>query len=123
MSLDGCIRASNGAARRAMPGVRITLVKALGGMLIGFCRIRRTLNERTHGGKTNMRQIIVEVEVSIDGAMGGENTDFWKQNYPLHSADVHEYLNDLLFMPDALLMGKKPYELFAEVWPTRQGKD
>jgi dihydrofolate reductase len=55
--------------------------------------------------------------------MGGENMDFWQQNYPLHSADVQEYLNDLLFMPDALLMGQKTYEFFAQVWPTRQGKD
>ena len=74
-------------------------------------------------GKTKMRKIIVEAEVSVDGAMGGENTDFWKQNFPFHSADVQEYLNDLLFMPDALLMGQKTYEFFAQVWPTRQGKD
>ena len=73
--------------------------------------------------KTKVRKIIVEAEVSVDGAMGGENMDFWKQNYPLHSADVQEYLNDLLFMPDALLMGQKTYEFFAQVWPTRQGKD
>ena len=70
-----------------------------------------------------MRKIIVEAEVSIDGAMGGENVDFWKQNFPFHSADVEEYLNDLLFMPDALLMGQKTYEGFATVWPTRQGED
>src|SRR5689334_18534880 len=69
-----------------------------------------------------MRKIIVEVEVSVDGAMGGETTDFWKQVFPFHSADVQEYLDDLLFMPDALLMGQKTYESFAKVWPTRQGK-
>jgi len=69
-----------------------------------------------------MRKIIVEAEVSVDGAMGGENVDFWKQNFPFHSADVEEYLNDLLFMPDALLMGQKTYTFFAEVWPTREGK-
>jgi hypothetical protein len=33
-----------------------------------------------------MRKIIVEVEVSVDGAMGGENMDFWKQIFPFHSA-------------------------------------
>jgi len=70
-----------------------------------------------------MRHIIVEVEVSVDGAMGGENLDFWQQIFPFHSADVTEYLNDLLFIPDALLMGKKTYEFFAQVWPTREGKD
>ena len=69
-----------------------------------------------------MRKIIVEAEVSLDGAMGGENLDFWQQIFPFHSADVTEYLNDLLFMPDALLMGQKTYTFFAQVWPTRQGK-
>jgi dihydrofolate reductase len=54
--------------------------------------------------------------------MGGENAEFWNQIFPFHSADVQEYLDDLLFMPDALLMGQKTYEFFAQVWPTRQGK-
>jgi dihydrofolate reductase len=70
-----------------------------------------------------MRKILVEAEVSIDGAMAGEHPEFWQQIVPFHSADVMEYLNDLLFMPDALLMGRKTYEFFAQVWPTRQGKD
>ena len=70
-----------------------------------------------------MRKIIVEAEVSIDGAMGGENADFWKQVFAYHSPDVAAYLSDLLLLPDALLMGKKTYESFAMVWPTREGKD
>lgn len=36
MSLDGFIRASNGAARRAMPGVRIALVKVPGVCSLAF---------------------------------------------------------------------------------------
>lgn len=70
-----------------------------------------------------MRKIIVEAEVSIDGAMGGENMSFWQQNFPFHSSDVQEYLDNLLYTPDALLMGQKTYTFFAEVWPNRQGKD
>jgi dihydrofolate reductase len=69
-----------------------------------------------------MRKVIVEAEVSIDGAMGGEQADFWQQIFPFHSPDVAEYLDDLLLMPDALLMGQKTYAGFAQVWPTRQGK-
>jgi dihydrofolate reductase len=76
----------------------------------------------TEKGELNMRKIIVEAEVSVDGAMGGENMDFWQQVFPFHGEDVEEYLNDLLFMPDALLMGQKTYTFFAQVWPTRQGK-
>jgi dihydrofolate reductase len=70
-----------------------------------------------------MRKLIVEAEVSIDGAMGGEHADFWKQVFPFHSADLQQYLTELLFMPDALVMGRKTYEFFATVWPARQGKD
>lgn len=69
-----------------------------------------------------MRKIIVEVEVSVDGVMG-QGPDFWNQIFQFHSQDVQEYLSELLFMPDALLMGQKTYESFAQVWPTRQGKD
>ena len=69
-----------------------------------------------------MRKIIVEAEVSIDGAMGGDPS-FFQHIFPFHSADVTEYLSNLLFMPDALLMGQKTYTFFAQVWPSRQGKD
>jgi len=34
-----------------------------------------------------MRKIIVEAEVSLDGAMGGEHGEFWKQIFQFHSAD------------------------------------
>lgn len=70
-----------------------------------------------------MRKMIVEVEVSVDGAMGSERMDFWKQVFSFHSADVTEYLHSLLFTPDALVMGRKTYEAFSQVWPEREGKD
>jgi dihydrofolate reductase len=70
-----------------------------------------------------MRPIIVEAEVSFDGVMGGEDMRFWEQVFNHHSDDVTDYLNDLLFAPDALLMGHKTYEYFAQVWPAREGKD
>ena len=30
--------------------------------------------------------------------------------------------DELIFMPDALLVGRKTYQQFATIWPTRQGK-
>jgi hypothetical protein len=49
----------------------------------------------------------VEVEASINGAIGSESMDFWKKVFEFQSEDVQDYLNDLLFTPDALLLGKK----------------
>lgn len=70
-----------------------------------------------------MRKVIVEAEISLDGAIGGENMNFWKETARFHGSDVTEYLHDLLFKPDALLIGRKTFEFFAQVWPTRQGED
>jgi hypothetical protein len=42
-----------------------------------------------------MRKIIVEAEVSVNGALGANHQDFWKQVFQFHSPDVQEYLNDL----------------------------
>jgi len=70
-----------------------------------------------------MRNIIVEAEVSLDGVIGGESPDFWAQVFKYHGEDVLDYLKNLLFTPDALLMGRKTYEFFAQVWPSRNGED
>lgn len=69
-----------------------------------------------------MRKIIVEAEVSLDGVMGGDYEDFWPLISQFHSPDVTAYLDDLLFMPNALLLGRETYEGFAQFWPTMEGK-
>lgn len=69
-----------------------------------------------------MRKVIVEAEVSVDGVMGGSDMEFWKQVFAFHTPDVQDYLGELLSMPDALLMGRKTYDAFAAIWPTREGK-
>jgi dihydrofolate reductase len=79
-------------------------------------------NEYKLKGAVPMGKVIVEAEVSIDGCMGGEHMDFWQTLFQFHSPDVQEYLNKLMFMPDALLMGRETYQSFAEIWPTRAGE-
>jgi dihydrofolate reductase len=70
-----------------------------------------------------VRKVIVEAEVSLDGVIGGENPDFWAQVFKYHGGDVADYLKNLLLAPDALLMGRKTYKFFAQVWPSRSGEE
>ncbi|MBZ0294221.1 MAG: dihydrofolate reductase family protein [Anaerolineae bacterium] len=67
-----------------------------------------------------MGKLIVEAEISLDGIMNGP--EFFEQIFKYHSDDVKDYLDKLLFSADALLAGRMTYEGFAEVWPSRQGK-
>jgi len=70
-----------------------------------------------------MRKVIVEAEVSLDGVIGGDSPEFWTQVFKYHDAGVSEYLTNLLFTPDALLMGRRTYQSFAQIWPTRSGEE
>lgn len=68
-----------------------------------------------------MRKIIIEAEVSVDGI--SDSPEFMGNVFNYHSDDVQAYLSELLFLPDALLMGRATYEFFAEHWSTQTGKD
>jgi dihydrofolate reductase len=70
-----------------------------------------------------MGKVIVEAEVSLDGVIGSQSPEFWTEVFRYHDAGVADYLKNLLFSGDALLMGRKTYELFAQVWPTRSGEE
>jgi len=67
-----------------------------------------------------MRKIIVEAEISMDGIVN--SPEIWPEIFKYHTDDVVDYLNNLLFSSGALLLGRLTYEIFAEVWPARTGK-
>jgi dihydrofolate reductase len=69
-----------------------------------------------------MRNVIVEAEVSLDCVSDSENPEFWAEVFKFHSPDGVDYLNNLLLMPDVLLMGRRTYEGFAQIWPNREGE-
>jgi dihydrofolate reductase len=66
-----------------------------------------------------MRKVINSTYVSIDGVI--ENP----QNWPGSDVDDGSYAiqRDLLFDCDTLIMGRRTYDTFAAVWPTRSGDD
>jgi dihydrofolate reductase len=68
-----------------------------------------------------MKKLIVEAEVSLDGVVN--SNEMWGSIFKYHSEDVKAYLTELLFSPEALIMGRLTYEAFAEAWSSRAGSD
>ncbi len=64
-----------------------------------------------------MRKLVESTFVSLDGVI--ENPQNWSAPYwdDEHSA----YARKLLWDADALLLGRKTYENFAQAWPSRAG--
>jgi dihydrofolate reductase len=66
-----------------------------------------------------MRKLVESTFVSLDGSI--ENPQNWS---PPYWDDEHrDYATKLLWDADALLLGRKTYEGFAQAWPPRAGAD
>jgi dihydrofolate reductase len=66
-----------------------------------------------------MRKLVESTFMSLDGVI--ESPQEWS---PPYWDDEHaQYAYDLLFSADALLLGRKTYEGFAQAWPGRTGDD
>lgn len=66
-----------------------------------------------------MRKLVESTFVTLDGVI--ENPQNWS---PPYWDDEHsDYARKLLWDADALLLGRKTYEGFAQAWPPRAGAD
>jgi dihydrofolate reductase len=66
-----------------------------------------------------MRKIINSTYVTLDGVV--ENPHLWP-SLPLGGAAEHDEVQlELIERCDILLMGRRTYDVFAPVWPTRSG--
>jgi dihydrofolate reductase len=66
-----------------------------------------------------MRKLVESTFVTLDGVISSPQK--WG---PPYWDDQHgQYAHDLLFASDALLLGRKTYEGFAQAWPSRTGDD
>jgi dihydrofolate reductase len=65
-----------------------------------------------------MRKIINSTYISLDGVIGRPHE--WPSVGP-RGDKGDEIQNELVLSCDALIMGRRTYEVFAPVWPTRSG--
>ena len=65
-----------------------------------------------------MRKVIVSTYVTLDGRV--DEVQDWV--VPYDDDGAAKYHTDLLMNSDGLLLGRKTYELFAALWPSRSGE-
>jgi dihydrofolate reductase len=65
-----------------------------------------------------MRRVIVSTYVTLDGRV--DHVRDWA--LPWDDDGAAKYHTDLLTNSDGLLLGRKTYELFAAIWPSRSGQ-
>ncbi len=61
------------------------------------------------------RNVVVTMFLSLDGVM--EKPENWHKQF--HNHEAQQFKHDELFAADALLLGRKTYEIFADAWPSR----
>lgn len=65
-----------------------------------------------------MRKLIVSTNVTLDGRV--DDVRDWA--LPYDDDEFAKYHTELLRSSDGLLLGRKTYEMFAAVWPSRSGE-
>jgi dihydrofolate reductase len=69
-----------------------------------------------------MRKLFWQMSVTLDGFMEGPNREL-DYTAQFVDADFDRYATDMLRSIDAILLGRRTYELFASYWPSATGPD
>ncbi len=65
-----------------------------------------------------MRKVIVSTYMTLDGVMTLDGDMGQKWHFPYWNDELGKYAVDQLFASDALLLGRRTYEIFAASWPS-----
>ncbi len=64
-----------------------------------------------------MRKLIVSTYMTRDGVMSLDGDMAQKWHFPFFNDELAKYAYDQLFAADALLLGRRTYDVFAASWP------
>jgi dihydrofolate reductase len=87
--------------------------------LAGSGKIDRLLSGSQQERRNNMRKIIFQMMVSLDGYFEGPNKEL---DWHFVDDEFNDYASDLLNSVDTLLFGRVTYQLMAGYWPTPTAK-
>src|SRR5882762_363655 len=91
----------------------------------GFCRVRSTfspVSARNLPYKIkNMKKIIASEWISLDGVFDASLMGEW--NAPYHSDSRANYIRDGILACDAMLYGRKTYEMLAPYWSSLKNNE
>jgi len=66
-----------------------------------------------------MRQLVVYTYVTVDGV--AESPEEWQ--FPYYSKDVEDFNVSQILNADAILIGRKTYEIFVRFWPQKRNNE
>ena len=69
-----------------------------------------------------MRRLFWQMSVTLDGFMEGPNREL-DDTAQFVDKDFDRYASDMLKSIDAILLGRRTYQLFAGYWPSATGPD
>jgi dihydrofolate reductase len=69
-----------------------------------------------------MRKLFWQMSVTLDGFMEGPNREL-DHTAQVEDADFDRYATEMLNSIDAMLLGRKTYQLFESYWPSATGLD
>jgi dihydrofolate reductase len=69
-----------------------------------------------------MRRLFWQISATLDGFMEGPNREL-EDTAQVADPDFDRYASDMLKSIDAILLGRRTYQLFADYWPSATGPD
>ena len=68
-----------------------------------------------------MRKLVVSAWVTLDGVFDADTMEQWFN--PYHSDDRAEYIKEGILACDAILFGRKTYEMLAPYWSSLRNNE